>query len=472
MTPIIISSGVVSSGLRVLLGDEMDVLSGGKTVATVLYGGAEHVSSGGMASGTIVNSLGADYISGGAVAFGTVVAGGAEYVSSGGVTSGALVHAGGDGSVGEWILSGGLDQGSVIFGWETIYDGGVASGTIVSNGQQFDYGLTLGTAVDGGGETVYGVASGTVVGGGGGEVVYGRAVGTVVHGGGSEIVASGGVASGSVVGSGAGENVRGVLRVLYGGIASGATVQSGGTAFVAGVAKGTVLLRGLEYDYGVTSGSVLLSGGVETVYARARASGSAIRGGREVVHSGGMAIAATVSAGTLIVWSGGAIEGGLAILRGQAILSGTMAAGQTVTFAGSAGVLELDNLAGFNAKISGLTTSSQKIDIGGFAFSASESATWAQSGTSGTLTVTDGANVANLTLIGTYTNSSFNLSDDGHGGTFVVDPPGHAAPPAAAGFIQAMAALAGDFTADIGVHGGRTVMIAASPFVTAATSGR
>ena len=39
--------------------------------------------------------------------------------------------------------------------------------------------------------------------------------------------------------------------------------------------------------------------------------------------------------------------------------------------------------------------------------------------TSGTLTVTDGGQVAKLTLLGNYVASDFALSDDHHSGTFV-----------------------------------------------------
>ena len=127
--------------------------------------------------------------------------------------------------------------------------------------------------------------------------------------------------------------------------------------------------------------------------------------------------------------AGGVVSGGLTFHGGTAVISGTMAAGQIVNFAGSAGVLELDNLAAFHAKISGFTTTSEKIDLGGFAYSSStETLSWTQSGTSGTLTVSDGAEVASLTLIGIYATSNFNLANDAHGGTFVYDP--RACPPA------------------------------------------
>ena len=44
--------------------------------------------------------------------------------------------------------------------------------------------------------------------------------------------------------------------------------------------------------------------------------------------------------------------------------------------------------------------------------------------TSGTLTVSDNAgHTANITLLGNYMASQFNIATDGHGGTIVFDPP-------------------------------------------------
>jgi hypothetical protein len=102
-------------------------------------------------------------------------------------------------------------------------------------------------------------------------------------------------------------------------------------------------------------------------------------------------------------------------------------------------VLVLANLPGFGAKIAGMTGTGQEVDLVGFAYSsATESASWSQGAGGGTLTVTDGAQVATLSLIGTYVTSNFVLSTDGHGGTFVVDPPvSHHI----GGFIQAMAVM-------------------------------
>jgi hypothetical protein len=42
---------------------------------------------------------------------------------------------------------------------------------------------------------------------------------------------------------------------------------------------------------------------------------------------------------------------------------------------------------------------------------------------SGTLTVTDGAQTAKLAMLGSYVAANFSLSNDGHGGTLISDPP-------------------------------------------------
>jgi autotransporter passenger strand-loop-strand repeat protein len=180
------------------------------------------------------------------------------------------------------------------------------------------------------------------------------------------------------------------------------------TILAQGLARETLLSGGYEFDYGQAYRTVIRGGGNEVVLAGARDAGSLIGyGGKEVVSSGGAADEATVFAGgALIVSSGGSLVGGLAIRAGEGVISGTIAAGQTVDFTGTAGMLALDNLAGFRAVISGLSARGQEIDLGGFAYGGSkEAVSWTQSGTSGTLTVSDGAQTAHLTLIGTATSS-------------------------------------------------------------------
>jgi hypothetical protein len=62
-----------------------------------------------------------------------------------------------------------------------------------------------------------------------------------------------------------------------------------------------------------------------------------------------------------------------------------------------------------------------EFDLAGFVYSSAETEKFTENGahTSGLLTVTDGANVAKLTLLGNYVTSDFALSTDAHGGTFV-----------------------------------------------------
>jgi hypothetical protein len=95
-------------------------------------------------------------------------------------------------------------------------------------------------------------------------------------------------------------------------------------------------------------------------------------------------------------------------------------------------------------------------------------------GATGLLTVTDGAKIIHLTLKGSYATSNFRLANDGHGGTFVYDPP--TTPTAAATpqarFAQAMAGFSGrhrDFGA---IQAGGTAVTSAPPMVAAAMSGR
>jgi autotransporter passenger strand-loop-strand repeat protein len=212
------------------------------------------------------------------------------------------------------------------------------------------------------------------------------------------------------------------------------------------------------------------------VAAHGSASGSVIsKGGQEVVSSGGVTIAATLfNGGALIVSAGGTVSGGLTIHAGKATLGGAMGAGQTVDFVGAGGTLKLNNLAAFQAKIAGLSTPAEKIDLGGFAFSvSSETVTWTQAGTSGTLKVQDGAKTASLTLIGTYVTGDFTLTNDGDGGTFVADPPASQAiaAPTATRFVQALAGFGAGRGAPAAIHSGGTATTIAPPLLNATASG-
>jgi len=433
MTTKLVPAGVASSGLTVSSGVDLIVNSGGLTSGTqVLSGGLENLLVGALAESITVSA-------GGRVS-GSGMLGGTSYVY--GVVSGATVVE--SGLAGQAfslnIMSGGQTVGVTVDGgaFEAISAGGLANGGLIrAQSVVFDYGKISAATVSNGNIFVQagGTAANDVIENGGFEVVDWSGDATAGM--------KGGVATSDAILSG------GVLEVSSGGVAVGAHVQSGGvaTAYAGAQTSRTVLSGGTEYDYGQDSGSVLYAGGEEFVESGGTASHSVISsGGHEIVLAGGVASGATVSSGGILSISGGSASGGLTIAGGRATITGKMAAGQTVTFATSAGVLELANLAAFGAKISGLSSPTQKIDLDGFVYSSAEKAAWAQTGTSGTLTVTDGAKTAHLTLIGTYATGNFTMSADGHGGTFVVDPPlttGGAAGHKTAGLVQAMAVFGG-----------------------------
>ena len=101
----------------------------------------------------------------------------------------------------------------------------------------------------------------------------------------------------------------------------------------------------------------------------------------------------------------------------------------TVTFNGTTGTLTLDHASMFSGQIVGLTgngnlSSSDILDLKDTAFGAGTTETYTGNSSGGTLTVTDAAHdTAGIALVGNYETSTFTLSSDGNGGTFVVDPP-------------------------------------------------
>jgi autotransporter passenger strand-loop-strand repeat protein len=437
MTMTIISSGVTSSGLTVSNGKEVYIESGGTTTSTtVLAGGSEDPAPGGLAHDVTVSKggylIGRGDVDGTDDIYGTINGVTLVYRGYSSHTYSSLINV----HSGARALDLTLDSGAYLY----VSQGASLSGaTINSSGVIWDAGVhTGGTISAGGREDIF-------TGGSGFNLVVMR--------GGSDYVE---------------------------GYTSG-TLVSGGVETVQGVADATVLSSGsYEYDYGVTSATVVLSGAHEVVASVGTASGSVIsNGGRAAVMFSGVAVAPTVlSGGTLLISEGGKIVSGLTIAGGEVILSGLMASGQTVSFTGPTGVLDLALPSepvrdGFFAQISGMNAPGRKVELSGFAFSSTETASWAQSGASGTLTVSDGARLAFLNVLGTYAGGDFHLTDDGHGGTYVFDQP--TAPAVidgrAAGFAQAAAGFRAPENADIAIHAGGTVT-AAPTLVTAAISSR
>ena len=146
------------------------------------------------------------------------------------------------------------------------------------------------------------------------------------------------------------------------------------------------------------------AGGIQVVDVGGTASGTiAMNGGTEVVVAGGTAIDTTISSGGFMeIHSGGSV--------------GTAA----VTFAGG-GTLELDDSVHFGGLVAGFGLP-DRMDLTDISFiSGATSTTWAQSGTSGTLTVSNGVTSASITLLGQYVAGQFHVGSDSHGGTVVTD---------------------------------------------------
>ena len=106
-------------------------------------------------------------------------------------------------------------------------------------------------------------------------------------------------------------------------------------------------------------------------------------------------------------------DGGAAAIEGPS--------SQSVVFAGSSGTLTLDDAQSFTGQISGLS-GADAIDLADISYGADTQVTFLGNAAGGTLTVTDGTETANITLVGDYLSSTWDLSSDGHGGVTVVDP--------------------------------------------------
>ena len=320
------------------------------------------------------------------------------------------------------------------------FDGTTHSTTLNSGGTQivFSGGVAFQTDVKSGGRQVHrrichriwnwrrGISDRPKVEGGGVEFVFGDASSTTINGtptaSGTMVVWSGGFADGSVINANGFEfvvgssvdvtvNKGGTQFVVSGGEADGVAINAGGTQVIS---NGSVF-----GDFVALGGNVIVGAGgteffttvsgAETVLAGGTTSGSDIHaGGLEVVSAGGNAADVTIDGGLLVVRAGGS-----ATITFDADTGGRVElAGQSFT----------GNIAGF-ASPPGVTEQIDLVDINFITGTTKVSFTEAAGNTSGTLTVTNGSQTANLTLLGFYSTGNFQIASDGHGGTLVTDPP-------------------------------------------------
>jgi hypothetical protein len=140
--------------------------------------------------------------------------------------------------------------------------------------------------------------------------------------------------------------------------------------------------------------------------------------------------------GVLLIQGAVSGTGSATIDRGGEIEFGSSLTGITenVTFANvgsGAAALRFDATATsnpnliYNGVISGFSGSADRIDLNGLAFVTSTGAvTTHLQGTNTILEITEGGNKVDLTLAGNHTADKFVVSNDGTGGTLIVDPPG------------------------------------------------
>ncbi len=315
MDTLIISSGVVSSGLTADSTRDIMVLGGGTvtdSIATdsgMIYTDSDYENPETNVHGGTLQSITANggevwvFNYGSALDI-TAVNGGYFYVAEGSLSKG-LAHSGGNGLV---YADATADQVTVADGGKFYNLGGKVKNTVVSSGGsfvvQFATAETSGTNVLAGGvmrivaassgAAFAGKATGTIVNGGFLEVESGTAEKTVISAGSMRVNKSNTVDSVTLIG--------GYLEVNE--ATANATVISGGSMRVSsgGIAQGTIVSGGI-FEIGSASGS-----------------GTVVNGGIMRVSYAGSIQNTTVNAGQFEVVSGAAAS--TTILTGAATLTG------------------------------------------------------------------------------------------------------------------------------------------------------
>ncbi len=251
-----------------------------------------HISSGGVANSTTVNSNGCIYISSGGTANSTTVnLFGRILVSSGGVAERSLVNWGS-----MYISSGGTANNTTVnsYGYMIVSFGGTANSTVVNSRGYMHIssgGIVSNTAVNSLGNVH--VSSG------------GIANNTTVNSYGNIFISSGGTADNTAIHS------HGSMHVIYGGVANSTTVNSNGCIYIfsGGTANNTAVnsLGNVHISSGGTaSNTAVNSGGNIHVSSGGTANSTTVNlFGRILVSSGGVAERSLVNWGSMYISSGG-----------------------------------------------------------------------------------------------------------------------------------------------------------------------
>jgi uncharacterized repeat protein (TIGR03803 family) len=93
---------------------------------------------------------------------------------------------------------------------------------------------------------------------------------------------------------------------------------------------------------------------------------------------------------------------------------------------------QLDTAQADTGKVSGLTAS-DTLDLSNLTHGPNMTVGYSGRGAGGPLSASNGAQSANIALLGNYLSATFTLASDGHGGTSAIDPPKIATTPLIAG---------------------------------------
>jgi autotransporter passenger strand-loop-strand repeat protein len=385
------------TGLSPTVIAQNEVEDGGSALSTTVnHNAIQFVEDDGFASATTVNSGGFQVVGGfSTVSATTVNSGGVQLL---GVEATTDEEGDGAGFGFNTLLNGGTEvvEGPAT-GLPADEQGSATRTTVQAGGVQFVFGSATATTVNSGTMVVWTEAFAThttVSGKGSFDFVVGSAFNDVINNGGGEFTVSSifattpGTTFNPTVNSGG-------VEAVYGGVSVDAIINPGATELVSG---------GAGIGTGVDSGTILR--GVEFVQNGGQTVGTdVLAGGLQIVQAGGLA-RDLINGGNVEVQAGG-----------SAFVNFNTTSG---------GFLQLDASKSFVGNISGFSSIpgiAETIDLRDIGFSNATKETFTQTGTSGTLTVTDGTNTANLTLLGQYSTANFSLSSDGAGGTLVKDPP-------------------------------------------------
>jgi autotransporter passenger strand-loop-strand repeat protein len=448
-----VSSQSVASGTLV---DGAQIVScGGTTVATAV--GANLIRNGGFETGDFtgwtLNASRGGALVGTEADFGVPAHTGNYFAVLGNFGStGTLSQTISDTPGAQYTLSYWLaGDGQLPNSFETDWNGVALAGSIESNAAAFGYQQFVFTVTGTGHDTLTfveeddpgfwaldDVTLGSGTGGVENVLSGGVASSTTIIGGGSEIVAAGGMVNGATI-------AGGTLEVQPGATIGGTIAFTGSSSVLQidgpGAPPQNVLPNATLSD-STGSGAIDLRG--VTFQSGSTASANAA-GTQLTVSVGGntylFAFDGSIAGHTFTVSSdnhGGSLvtdppfpagSGGSPASAGNvpSKMSDTIAPGATleppsaysgkVTFLGSTGTLQLDDSASFAGTVAGMG-GADAIDLRDIGAADAKLSTSGDSSSS-TLSTTDGANSANITLLGNHMASAFATASDGHGGTLI-----------------------------------------------------